>query len=373
MSFVRVVRLSLILANAARIRVASTVLFIAISLFGFMAASALADLASRELVNVDQRINSASGTYVVLVDNSTGLGVAELIDIVGPELESLDAVDVVYVETFSGVPPSCVGVGASIQDLPYVFVYDARGVPIEPDKRASIELPCINGQKVDDAFVAETSGSRLQEWGDVYVVSPAYRELVSEASPNAPQLQVFFYLDTASDQSKTIHERFEAAFDARPQHRGIGILDGRIDATDPGLERAVRGAILIYSIIGAVVLLVGAVASLVIQLLVWKSRSWLVGLARSLGATRLHIAAMVTVEVILEVIAAAFVAIVSAVIAQPTLTEFAQRAFQTDIELAPAASYWRLGGAVLALAVLAGLAPALRAVKADPVDLLKDR
>src|SRR5690606_25993018 len=149
---------------------------------GFMATSALADLAARELTAVEQRINSGSGIYRVAVGSSTSIEIASLVEIARPVLERFEATDIVYVESIEYSYSNCSTIALVNDRPPYLFVYDVDGQAMAPERSHSIALPCVGNQVVGELWGLETRGTVRQAWGDGLVMPPEYRELVLESS-----------------------------------------------------------------------------------------------------------------------------------------------------------------------------------------------
>ncbi|WP_116111855.1 ABC transporter permease [Austwickia chelonae] len=139
------------------------------------------------------------------------------------------------------------------------------------------------------------------------------------------------------------------------------------------LRRASAGVESLYRLLGASVLCLGAVGVLVAENIIVRDRRWLFGLARAYGARGADIALLVVLDVVIVLCGAALVAAGTVAIWQPFLEEWSQSALNTQITLYQPADLGYLALGCAGVLLIAGVGPAMKAVRNDPLDILEGR
>ena len=146
----------------------------------------------------------------------------------------------------------------------------------------------------------------------------------------------------------------------------------RVDDGDL-VRRAAQGVQIVYGLIAWAILLIGAVGVAIAEMANVRERTWLLGLGRSMGATRTDIAALVILDAVLVLVAAALVSAVAMVGLHPLARSFGQSAFQVDLNLLDPTLLPQLALGAAAILLIGAALPARRAAHLDPVDTLERR
>jgi ABC-type antimicrobial peptide transport system permease subunit len=104
-----------------------------------------------------------------------------------------------------------------------------------------------------------------------------------------------------------------------------------------------------------------------------RDRNWIFGLARSAGATRGNIAALVAVDGVLVLAVASLVSAVVLVPLAPAVERFALETLGSPIRLVAPGLVPQLALAAAVMILLGAAVPAARAARLDPVDVLERR
>lgn len=246
---------------------------------------------------------------------------------------------------------------------PAVVVNEAFYVRIgSPNLAANPVVPIFSGQPVDAVIVGVARDRYDGEYAQAIMLSDAYSRLGIPAVTPGMELWV------PEDLSDPLTAAITA--DLQTQFPGMDVMVSRTDYAawgDPlgGLQWAVGG-------IAALVMLLGAVGLINISMVTVKYRVREIGIRRSFGAT----SGRIFFGVMLESVVATFVAGVLGVMAAVAVVKLPviQRAVASGVtELPPfplEAALIGLGAAT-AVGALAGLIPALVAVRVKVIDAIR--
>ena len=171
------------------------------------------------------------------------------------------------------------------------------------------------------------------------------------------------FVSTAPDEVEAVRAVLAASID--PQ------APNEVDVSRPSdaLEARTKTDVALRNLLlalGSVALLVGGVGITNVMVIAVLERRGEIGVRRALGATRQHIAAQFVLEsAMLSLVGGLLGALLGGAV---TATYAAARGWPTDLPVEVLA-----GGAVLALAVglLAGVSPAIRAARLDPAEAIR--
>lgn len=270
-----------------------------------------------------------------------------------PPLDTLGTHDVFFVRT----------AGGATWDFPY-----GTGLP---DGSAL----CFDGLQVPERGVYLPPTGAQERWGSGLYLRPEYEPVVRSATVGPVRLTMSVVTGDprAANALRAAAQRATAPLLSRA---GITPADEPwVVRTDRAgeLSAASRGVRAIYSAIGWGVVLLAGVGILITQLVITRSRMWLFGLARALGARPHEVVLLVLGESVLALAGGAVGAVALGIAAGPLVSSLSQEYFDVPARLWDPSNAAALGGALLVMLLVANVAPARRALAAEPLDTLEGR
>lgn len=283
-----------------------------------------------------------------------------------------------FVDVLPAAKPQCPPYG-DIGDVNMYVLRDADGRVAhfsgELSTTKAYDL-CLAGLVVPRSALRETTPVEKKAFGDGLVVHPAYEAAVSLASATPTRVTAVVALTSDADQGDEITQRLSEHFHDAVLMSGLPLeqhltVDG--SHSSGRVEAASRSVALVYGIIGWGILLIVGLGILVAQLVILRDRAWMLGLARSVGARRSDIAALVVLDVAILVGIGFAAAIALCAVLEPVVDGFGMSAFNRHLVLVRTENIPVLLAAIgLTLTVGAGY-PMLKAIRLDPVEILERR
>lgn len=379
MSVWRIVRLAAANVFRSPLRLALLVTLVAGSMTIFLVINALS-AASRDTLNEAVEAESgAAGTYRVTISRALGLTRPEVSGTAEKALGDLARRPLVFGTVLPATRPDCPPFD-TLGTPQLVVRRSAEGSAIPAEWGSGLPAGarlCLGGLEVPATSMALPSSSERRMWGsNVLFLAPEYEELVRLTSTEPVSDDVLVVTGDTSDRTEELHQRFLDVLAPVVAHQAVDgreiVTVNRVDA-DPQTRAASEGVALMYGVIAWGVLGLGALAVLVAQLILLRERTWLLGLARAMGAAPVDIAVLLLMEVVVTVALGVALACALALVGQPAADGFAMSAFQTHVRLLSADLLPALTLGTLVLAAVGGLYPGWRAMRLDPLEVLDRR
>jgi ABC-type antimicrobial peptide transport system permease subunit len=233
---------------------------------------------------------------------------------------------------------------------------------------------CLEGQQIPASALYLPTTGQQRSWGVGLFIDGAYRQVVTSATTKAVSYRFIVVTLHTADERSSIGEavseqlRDEALLNGVENPVSVSKLD-----TAGGIRSASEGIKLVYLIIAWGVLVLGGLGLLVAEMIIVRDRTWFFGLARALGATTRHIAILIFADVLLVLAVGTALAILLAAAMQPAASSFAASAFAVDAQLVRASAIPRLLAGSLLVLLIAGVFPAVKATRQDPIDVLEPK
>jgi hypothetical protein len=340
----------------------------------------MTELSRASTVGLDDAIAEdagETGTYVVELTGDLGLTIPELAAGVAAALHP-----------FASRPPSMVEVLPEVQpDCPphrelgpqQIFVLrDSTGepaaLPFGRNLPAGSEF-CLGGQEIPASALYVPTPGQQRSWGTGIFVDSAHRHLARYTTTQPVSYRFVVVTGRRSDESEAITRAVTDQLGDDALRHGTDddyLSVSRIDGAG-GVRGASDGIKLVYAIIAWGVLILGGLGLLVAELIVVRDLTWFFGLARALGAGSGHIAALVLADIVLVLFAGTALALLLAAAVQPAASSFAESAFALRVHLVQTSTVPRLVAGGLLVLLLAGVYPAVKATRQDPLDNLEPR
>lgn len=362
------------------------------ALLVFLVVNALSNASAGELDDAVETTLGYEGTYTIDVPNDLAAPILNTADtLAGIVREHHPVAAVTFVE-FPEALERCPGrVGTesgvsqpeAIAEIPrLVVVLDAAGTStLDGGKRAHLALGdwCLDGVAVETLDATRLGQFISGALGDRTAPLLVGREQIARATNGGRSIRSVINLSVLPADAEA-PDRLRYALDRAfgPAATRAGQAPGWTDTinvrrTDSGeeLRAAGQGVQLVYGLIGAAVLGVGAAALLVAQLMTSQTRAWFYALTVAWGARRRDVIALAATEVcaVVTVSLSATVTIAAAAngpISRWTAEQFGQAMHVFD----PSLLIWLIGAA--GTVILAATVPAAVAVaRADPLDVLE--
>lgn len=319
-----------------------------------------------------------TGSYVLSLQSTFGLELDELLPIVQESVGDMLIEPPIAATVLPPVRPECppfeylgerellVQRDVSGNPLPLPYGFD---LPIETEL-------CLGGQRIPSSALYVPTEPEQEIWGTGLFVASEYERAVLLNSLGPVTTKILLVTGQIEDLQARISDRLAAGLRPYADREATDYANSvSFHRSDSGNEirAASEGVQLVYLLIGWGVLLLGGLGLLVAELMVIRDRSWFFGLARAVGATSRDVRTLILTDIALVVLAGTFLALVIALVAQPIVSDFGQRAFQTDLQLVRVTLVPQLLVGVTAILLIAGVYPARKATRLDPLEVMESR
>ncbi|ROS22962.1 FtsX-like permease family protein [Cellulomonas sp. PhB150] len=347
---------------------------VAVGMTVLLIVTELSRISTSGLDDAVEKDIGVTGSYTVDIDDDLGLSSAALTSRVEAALAPFVDRHVVSITVLPAQTSDCPPL-ESLGALPFLVL---QGGDVHPPYGAG--LPdgtrlCLGGLQVPLTAVYLPTRTEQQAWGSGLVLDPEYTQAV--ASSTAEPIVHHYWAVTGS--TVDVRDEMQAsvldALDEAAQRFGLpsaaSVVSVVHNEQGDSIRSASDGIRIVYGVIGWGVLVLGALGLLVAELVVIRGRTWFFGLARAVGARRLHILALITADVLFVLLAGTLLAVATAALVQPAADDLAWKSFQLHVHLLGARAFGALiGGAVLVLGIAVSY-PAVYAMRADPVRVLE--
>ena len=319
-----------------------------------------------------------TGTYAVGLSTDLGLAPSTLADRVAEAVGPFATEPPVMIEALPTIQAECPPFQA-LGAQPILVLRDMTTRPIDlpfgeglpPETRI-----CLDGHEIPATSLYLPTRSEQRTWATGLFIQASYADVVKLSSTTPVTYSFTVITGESTDERDALTNAVTAALRTDADRYGIDaatlVSVYRADQ-GAGIRSASEGVALVYTVIAWGVLFLAGLGLLVAELIVVRQRMWFFGLARAVGARSVHIAGLVLADVLLVLVVGASLAVVTLTIAQPTVAHFARDAFAVDATLVQPSSIPRLLAGVLAVLLVAGAYPAVRATRQDPVDVLEPK
>ncbi len=325
---------------------------------------------------IEAETGGATGTYTLTLASTLGSTPADLARRVAAATASVRVHPLVVVAELPALRLDCPpGRPEQEEALPLVVVYDADLRPADlPYGKDLAGSRCLAGTQVDPAGLYQPTPAQQHAWGAGLALHPDLADTAALSS--AGPIRWSFVMTTGrseelGDQLATVVDH-ELGPEAQRNGESLDhvLSTRRVDSGD-GIRAASEGIALVYRLIGWATVLLAALGLLVSQSILVGQRMWFFGLMRAIGAPRRQIAALVLLDVAV-VLAAGFTLATAALAAlQPLAASMASTLFGVEADLLRWSGLPALAGSAVLILAVAGIHPARKATRGDPVDVLE--
>lgn len=377
MHALHILRLSWTLNRNARLKLAVLCLLTAVGMSAFLW---LTELSRSSIANLDSAVQAELGTrgqYTVSFTSNLGLGSQGLIATVTPALRAAGAKAIEYAEQLPAVTPQCPPYESADQ-VGLVVFRDANGAyaAFEPAPLPEQFDLCLQGQMIPATAVRETSAAERRAIGYALVISGDYQLLARLTSATPLRITAIATLGEDGDRRDAIAHHVEQVLEPVAAQAGVPIRAAfSVFKVNEGqqVRSASDGVRLVYGLIAWGILLLIGLSVLVAQLFMLRDRTWLLGLARAVGARRQDLAALVAAEVIGVTTIGACLAVLANLLLQPVAGRLGETAFNVQLQVVRPSSLLQLLMALLVAMGIGAVYPALKAIRLDPAEVLESR
>ena len=373
-----ILSLALRLNWAHRARSVLLTLLVAVGMTVFLVVTELSRVSTVGLDDAIAQDAGKTGTYTIDIPTGLGLSVAELTQHVATAVDDYAAEPVLLVEVLPQVQPEC---------PPYRELGPQQILVLRDTSGAPRPLPfgqnlpgesdfCLDGQEIPAAALYLPTAAEQRAFGIGIFIDSAYRPVVLSSTVGAVSYRFVLVTGRSADDRAAVQQAVrDHLVEAATLH---GVADSefafvaRVDGAD-SIRSASEGIRLVYAVIAWGVLLLGGLGLLVAELIVVRERTWFFGLARALGARSRHIVTLVLADIMLVLLSGTALALLLALAVEPLASSFAESAFAVDVQLVQASTLPQVFAGGLLVLVLAGVYPALRATRQDPLDVLEPK
>lgn len=383
----RVVKLALRFNWASKARFVLLTLIAAVGMSVFLIVSELSHLSSQDLNQSISQAAGQPGTYAIDFPTSFGLTPQTLADRVTASLKPHVPSPPLMVEEVPAVALDCPP-AATLGTQPVVIIRSAAGELVDPPPGEALTQSqvCLGGQVIPSSALYLPTQSEQFEWGlssvpganTGVILDGAYERLALLNSTQPITYRFVTVTNQQTDQTTEIQQAIDANLKTTMAAYGVDPAQSsptvsRLDSAQT-IRRAAAGVNLVYSIIAWGVLILGGLGLLVAEMIVVRDRMWFFGLARAVGGRSSHIAGLILADVLLVLSVGTALALAIALALQPLASSFAQSAFQVSgVNFLQLTTVPQLIVGELLVLILAGVYPALKATRQDPLDVLEPR
>lgn len=374
----RIFRLAAEINMRSRLKFLLLTTLISIGVLVFLSVTELSRASSMELTDAIEGDLGATGTYRIEPSADLTLPAQELLDMLRPVAARFSDQPLRAARRLPPVHPEC----PPYDQIGHVAVVvllgqDGRPMPFDPGATpGDVADLCLAGMVVPQASLREATPYETNSFGASLILDPAYERVVQLTSTQRSAVTIMLTTGRADDQLDAITSATKSALEdsagraSVPQQTAVVVT--RAD-TGASVRAASDGIALVYGLIGWGVLLISGLGVLVAELIVLRDRTWYFGLARAVGARKGDVAWLVLADIVLVLIAGFTFALLIATVTEPAVETFGRAAFQTDLRPIQPAALARLALGSLLILLLAGVYPAWRATRLDPLDVLERR
>ncbi|MCU1677614.1 MAG: transporter permease [Frankiales bacterium] len=371
---------------ASKARVVLLVAIVAVGMVVFVVVTTLAAVSTSDL---DQAISSASGatgTYQIRLDTSLGNSVPDAQHLVDDGSALFRPVSRTWMETFAPISLACPDTsgstgtsatiaGAGSREVTLIIGEDKQAMQAPYGQNSGIPI-CISGVQIQSADYFAPRDDQQSLWGSGVVLRSQYRDLVESGSLSPARLSVVLVTGRNTDETDAINRSVVAGLNRAGMLYGVPALDTvavrRIDS-NAAIRTASASVKVVYNVIGWGVLGLGGLGVLVTELIVVRDRMWFFGLSRAVGARRVDVVALVVADIVVVLMLGSLSALAILAALGPAASAFAADTFQVHMQLLDASVLPRLFAGQVVVLLVAGLMPALRASRQDPVVVLEPK
>lgn len=392
----RVLRLAIQLARRSRGRTFMMMLMLAFGLTLFLVTSALAT-SSRQ--GLSAAVDDVAGpTTLVTLDfpSLPSQSAHEASAHIHQTLRAQPAVSFAVLEPFVGVDTRCphtpdtTGTGSGgakeadhTRQLYAMVSGSPAPAPVELPERDRPGAPptlCLDGMAVPDVALSPPPSAVAYATKEAVIVHPLYVPLARASVPTerASDATWRVYAWSPHERPDLIGVLTNACVSATASARGVDGMPASVclpsvPASNESIRRASEGVEVMYRLLSAAILLLGATGILVAESIIVRDRRWLYGLSRAYGARRRDIAALVILDVGIILTGAAALTALLVLAGHRWIAETTESLFNQPVILinGPDLAYLALG--CIAVLTIACGPPVLNAVRSDPLDILERR
>jgi hypothetical protein len=375
-SFGRIALLAVRFNWASKARFVLLTLVVAVGMTVFLLISELSRVSSEDLDEAIAQDLGATGTYLVDIQSHFGLGPDGLRDRVTTALRPFEGSRTLMLEVLPPLPVDCPP-SATLGEQAVMIVQkaEARAVDLPLGGGGSPDAGiCLGGQQIDPSEIHVLNEREQLTWGPGVLVSDRFERVAVLSTNDAPTYRFVMLTDRQANEQEQIASALQQALGIAATRFGLdqgeAVAVQRLDSAEE-IRRASAGVKLVYSIIAWGVLILGGLGLLVAEMIVVRDRTWFYGLSRAVGGRSTHIIGLILADVVLVLLAGTALAGVLVAALQPAAASFARDTFQVGVRLLQPDTVPRLFVGELIVLILAGLMPALKATRQDPLDVLE--
>lgn len=366
------IRLATRLSWQARTKALLMAVMIAIAALIFLAVSELSLAASAGLDSAITNDLGRAGSYKIAVIDPVGLTDSELKSRLSAALHPDLAAPVSIYKVF---PPTTIGCdGESSPSKPVRL--RMRGPVVDFGSSPVSSQACLWGAVVPPGQIRDSSGTATRSANDGEWLLDDDLGTWAGLAGGRPSIVAYVVTGRATDDAQRLWAA--AAAGLQPDADRYA-MDARtiiqVSRLDQGssVREASETISRVYVMIGWGVLLISGLGLLVVETIIVRERSWLFGLARALGARRIHIAGLVLLDALQIVLFGFAIAIATIACFRSALESWIASALDLRVSLLRSDSLMQLALGSLVVMIVASIVPAVRAMASDPGAVLEDR
>lgn len=322
--------------------------------------------------NLNEKINlglGKLGTYLIYIPDGLSVISDETQPIVKTQLAKFSSESPTKIVRVSNLNVTC-PFSAEMKSTQVLAYYNTSKTSSPRDLEQDICFPQSESQMDIREFDLNERGA----FGSGYVVPV---ELAEEYAKSASVSSEIFYLISTNDEldsSTTIREELTEAlksFSARQGTAGEEIIDVvRIDQVNQ-IRGAARASTIVVVSTLVVLVMLSILATNLTQSRIVRDRYWKYGIARTFGASKKKIFSSVLIEATLVAGIALFSTSVVILAAQGFADRVAKSLIGSQLETLSLLNVVLMAIVVILSILVASIAPALRAMNSEPIDLFE--
>jgi hypothetical protein len=354
-------------------RFTAVVALLTISVLVFIAVQAISTASAGTLdSSVSSELGDA-GEYLIRIDPSLGPA-AVLREPVLAALAQTPRRSLQIIDSFGAADIDC-GAQELQGTRELLLLRDAHERPAPLARPPESPAMCLAGLEIG-SFVGAVPRRLERAFPEAVVIDQDLAPTAAGLDPLPEQRSYLLVTGQEVDLSASLRADLLSQLSGPAAWAGADALNAvSIERLDDGasVRQAASGVRLVYALIGWAILLMAGTAVAVAEMANIRDRNWIFGLARSAGATRGNIAALVAVDGVLVLAVASLVSAVVLVPLAPAVERFALETLGSPIRLVAPGLVPQLALAAAVMILLGAAVPAARAARLDPVDVLERR